>query len=192
MKKIIFMMCAILATTMMAKAEDECKQELDNEVNCGDNITVVLTASPVEGKYLTGWKDQDGNTITPDAEGKYTITSISKDMTFIAQFGDQYKLTINCTNGQIKINGEVKENGDYYFDPGTEIVLAAIPTSASCYTFSKWKKDGTVLPDTEETLAKFELNSNAEYSAIYDLNTYSVSVQTAGDNGEVCIKPAQD
>lgn len=213
MKKIIFMMCAILATTMMAKAE-VCSDDAtpSGSFDCGKKVD--LTAEPNSGYYFIKWVDGNdqteaaidfGNKQSIDENGKVTVSGVevTADFSYKAIFAElgitinrpiEGKITVAYTKGgesksKDVTEDEATESVTIACDYGTTVTLTYVPATSVCYTHSGWTVDGT--STTETTPKQFTITKPVTGSVNLDINSHTITVQTGG-NGKVCVAPASE
>jgi len=175
MKKIIFMMCAILASTLMAKAE-ECGATSTETIDCGvpTQFTIKAISSDTAQYVFDKWPD--GNTDTV----RVITLEVSKDTTITALFKDRL-YTVNVTNGSSD-----KENYKY-----NEDITITAGDAPNCERFKEWQYKGVKVESAPEiyTFKATYLNTVGTYVAIYEKTPLNVTVSTDETKGSVCIAP---
>ena len=125
----------------------------------------TIKAVPNEGYHFVQWND--GNTDNP------RTISLTQDTTFTAQFAiNQYTISVTCNPQQGSIEGE---GGT--FNHGTELTYKANANEG--YHFVQWS-DGVI--NNPRTII---LTQETNLSAVFALNTYTLSITCNVDQGYV-------
>lgn len=125
----------------------------------------TIKAVPNEGYHFVQWND--GNTDNP------RTIYLTQDTTFTAQFAiNQYTISVTCNPQQGSIEGE---GGT--FNHGTELTYKANANEG--YHFVQWS-DGVI--NNPRTIV---LTQETNLSAVFALNTYTLSVTCNVDQGYV-------
>ena len=119
--------------------------------NANDNVTLPTSTDPIpsyEGHTLSGWQDEDGQTVQGES------VSITADTTYIAEWtANTYTITVTAGSG-----GTVSGSGEY--SEGTEVTVTATP--ATGYHFVNWTENGTEV----STEATFTFNATVDRNLI--------------------------
>ena len=128
--------------------------------NANDNVTLPTSTDPIpsyEGHTLTGWQNEDGQTVQGES------VTITADTTYYAQWTkDTVNYTVTVTTSPAE-GGTV--NGGGTFAEGTQVTVTATP--ASGYTFVEWQEDGEKIENAAATYT-FELTGNRNLTAIFE------------------------
>jgi hypothetical protein len=132
---------------------------------------VELTAVPDSGSVFSGWSGDLTGTQNPD------MLLMDDDKMVTAEFARMYTLTVDTIgSGGVTLN---PAGGQY--DPGTQVVLTAVPDSA--FAFRGWggDLDSLVNPDT------LMMDSDKYVSATF-IRQFTLAVDTVGPGG-VALDP---
>ena len=128
-----------------------------------------LTAVPNDYCTFTGWSDTESTST-------YRRIKITSDTTITAYFEAQlFDVTATAEN---PAQGSVKGSGSYAY--GAQVELEA--TGATGYHFLKWNDENA---DNPRTITVSANESNNIYTAIFEINTYNVSVDPQLENGTI-------
>ena len=118
---------------------------------------------------FTGWGDTESTST-------YRYIIITSDTTITAYFEAQlFDVTATAEN---PAQGSVKGSGSYAY--GAQVELEA--TGATGYHFLKWNDENA---DNPRTITVSANESNNIYTAIFEINTYNVSVDPQLENGTI-------
>jgi len=138
-----------------------------------------ITATPSAGYYFAGWTSSDpgiqfGN---PQAEST-TATLTSGSATVTATFTSiSYSLTVTSVGG-----GSVFPTAPTTVSYGSLTTIVATPNPG--YTFSGWSASGsnvTIGDSTKATTTATLTSGNGTVTANFTINTFTLSLETAGD-----------
>jgi len=140
----------------------------------GERVSVTLTAIPDAHYQFISWSGDITSTVNP------VSVLMDSNKTIAANFATgTFTLTVNQpSNGSIS-----PSTGSYAY--GSDVVLTATPLPG--YHFVRWTGDatGTQNPTT------IHVDSNKTLSCIFEINTYSLNLQTSG-SGSVKKSPDQE
>ena len=112
------------------------------------NGSVKFPAFKRTGHTLTGWQNEDGQTVQGES------VTITADTTYIAEWtANTYTITVTAGSG-----GTVSGSGEY--SEGTEVTVTATP--ATGYHFVNWTENGTEV----STEATFTFNATVDRNLI--------------------------
>jgi|GEM_PF-579776 len=134
--------------------------------------TVTLTAVPATGYSFSGWSgDASGSTAT------VTIT-MNADKSVTAGFtANAYTLSVSASNGSVTVS-PIRAT----YAHGEVVTLTAVPSVG--YSFGSWSGDAS----GTATSTTVTMDSNKAVTAVFALNTYTLSVTSA--NGTVTKNPS--
>jgi len=157
--------------------EDEGNVEIDPEQDKYDPKTIVeLSATPENHTEFVGWSgDYEGTTET-------ISIVIDDDKNITAHFSTKtYTLDVSIEEG-----GEVDISPERdVYEHGEEVTLSA--SSAKGYTFISYTGDY----ECSEKYTSFNITEDKEISAVFEINTYHLSVDVVGE-GEVEVDPEKN
>jgi len=135
--------------------------------------TVTLTAVPATGYSFSSWSgDASGSTAT------VTLT-MNADKSVTAGFtANAYTLSVSASNGSVTVS-PIRET----YTHGEVVTLTAVPSVG--YSFGSWSGDAS----GTATSTMVTMDSNKSVTAVFSLNTYTLSVTSA--NGTVTKNPSQ-
>lgn len=142
-------------------------------------------STPEVGQIFVGWIDENGNVLTADADGRYTVKG---NAIYTATFKADVKVTF-VVDGTITYTGYVN-TVPYPTDPVKE-----------SFTFVGWDVNGTVVLKagcTEKDLRALGLEADTTFTAVFEPAIYTVSFVVDGDvvatqtvkHGELATEPA--
>jgi uncharacterized repeat protein (TIGR02543 family) len=136
---------------------------------------VTLTAVPAAGNHFVGWSGDAGGATNPLA----LLMDSNKSIT--ATFAiNAYTLSVTSAG-----NGSVTKNPDQpSYNHGTTVTLTAVPAAGNHFVGWSGDANGTANPLT------VAMDSNKSITAMFAVNTYTLSVTSAG-NGSVTKSPDQ-
>ncbi len=149
---------------------DRC--ESANTIRCDAGQQISITAVPEnEHRYFVRWTD--GNTDNP------RLVAVTQDMTLTAEFASyQYTITTEVNDTE---RGSV--SGAATTDYLSDVTLTA--TANYGYHFARWTDGNTDNPRT------VQVTGDATYTAVFEENTYSITVQSADDAQGSVSAPSQ-
>ena len=103
------------------------------------NSEVTLAATPAEGCAFLGWLDEDGNTVSEDAE--YVIERCHNQVNLTADFrsvGVAHASVAEGTDdmGYVMIDGKATDTLQYY--TGNDVIFTAVVNDSADYKFVNW------------------------------------------------------
>ena len=131
---------------------------------------ITITATPSTGYSFTGWT---GDGIT-DPTASTTTVNMIQARTVTANFA----LNTYSVNVIITPNNAGSVNGAGTYNHGDTVTLSAISNTADGYTFDYWSGSSV----GSENPLTFQINSDMNITANFDLNSYTLTVNT-GNGG---------
>ena len=137
-----------------------------NSVADGSLVNVGATANP--NYSFSGWTDNNGALIPPNALYSYTIYSVTSDHTLVAHFAPNVvshtiTLSANPTNGGTVSGGGTVADGS--------VTVTATPASSS-FSFTNWVDTATHMPVS--TSASYTYTSSADRSLVANFQVSNV------------------
>lgn len=142
-------------------------------------------STPEVGQIFVGWIDENGNVLTADADGRYTVKD---NATYTATFKADVKVTF-VVDGTITYTGYVN-TVSYPTDP-----------VKGSFTFIGWDVNGSLVLKagcTEKDLRALGLDADTTFTAVFEPAIYTVSFVVDGDmvatqtvkHGDMATEPA--
>ena len=136
---------------------------------CKKGTSVKVVATPKSGYYFAGWSD--------GGSASHWVT-VNSDITITATFKPLYSITVTSGGGGTVSGGGSSLKSD------TTTTIKATPNTG--YHFVKWQKStngGKNYSDVSWSAEYlFTVSGNAIYKAIFEANTYTVTLDSNGGN----------
>ena len=160
----------LLDYDVTATASPENAGSVTGAGNYKHGETFTLTATPNIGYKFVSWTE-DGNVISTESEYSFTITS---DRNLVANF----ELLDYDVNVSISPENAGTTTGAGTYTYGDEVTLTATPNFG--YKFVSWTENDNVV--SEELEFSFNITSNRNFVANFELLDYDVNVSASPEN----------
>lgn len=140
----------------------------------------AITATPAAGSYFVRWERSGTAAAIGDSTVAATTVSLTGNAAVTAVF-TLYTYTLTVSNSG---NGSTTPSGATTVNYGAATPIAAVPSTG--YHFTNWTRSSTAATIADSTAASTTaaLTGNATVTANFSINTYTLTVASAG-NGTV-------